>query len=145
MPPPDEPPGMLGGDMPPPEEPPGDGMPPPDEPPPGRLTPPVPELPESDPLLPPLTDAQPVTRKAAAAMAMQALGNDVGKQFEWFWRIFSASLDRTAAKIAAFALYILGLSLVRALCSVSMTIIRATKTINSQALDNVNRPRASAS
>jgi len=83
--------------MPPPEEPPGDGIPPPgnpppDEPPPGRLTPPVPELPEPDPLLPPLTDAQPVTKKAAAAMAMQALGNDVRKQFEWFWRIvFSLS------------------------------------------------------
>lgn len=78
--------------MPPPEEPPGGGIPPPDEPPPddpppGRLTPPVPEPPLL-PLLPLLlTDAQPATRKAAAAMAMQALGNDICKQFEWFWRI----------------------------------------------------------
>lgn len=79
--------------MPPPEEPPGAGIPPPgspppDEPPPGRLTPPEPEPPgRPDPLLPPLTDAQPVTKKAAAAMATQALGNDVRKQFESFWRI----------------------------------------------------------
>ncbi|MDH3481768.1 MAG: hypothetical protein OEM50_08635, partial [Gammaproteobacteria bacterium] len=56
---------------PPPDEPPG--MPPPDEPPPGSWTPPP------GPLLPPLTltDAQPVTKTAAATMAMQALGNDV--------------------------------------------------------------------
>lgn len=125
MPPPDDPPGVG---IPPPD------IPPPDEPPPGRPIPPPseppgrPEPPLPSPLV--LTDAQPVAKIAAAAIAMQALGNDRGKCFEWVWRIIFSLSGQDGSENRCFRLPLIYLSVKRALCSVPITIIRAMNAIN---------------
>lgn len=89
------------------------------------------------PLLPPLTEAQPLTRKAAATIVMQALGNDTRTGFAGIWFIvFSLSGQGDGQYDYVRGLFI-GLSTNQALCSASLTIIRTMVTSNSKVLDNV--------